>query len=260
MAALGGLGKLGRAVESKFFREESEEAVVKRRDWLSRQGTLEEEVAKQRASAIRMTSSEILSEVLAHRIKLTPRPLPEVRGVDEGIFRPENAENVFVPYNTRNLVDFGIGTRVSMGRSKWTQEQGASIFDTSAGAKMASTMPEGFEKKDVRTIRLARAGTTSPFWKILPELTAGRAFLWGTALALWGTALGMKTVCSSMGIESVADVNSKMKEFLSPSGAAMHDTLSPLKARVTKIDPEGPFARFTKEIKGFMGGGGERHV
>ena len=84
---------------------------------------------------------------------------------------------------------------------------GTSIFSVNEGKQMAQTpqrLPTAFEAK--RLSKITQAALDTPLvqgYRLLPQFTPGRAFLWGSVLAAWATgALAMSTA-RSLGIHSV---------------------------------------------------------
>lgn len=65
--------------------------------------------------------------------------------------------------------------------------------------------------------------------RVLPELTPGRAFLWGSVLALWGTALTVKLAAANMGIHSAEDAPGVLRAVIQPYAHALAARMQPLK-------------------------------
>ena len=124
---------------------------------------------------------------------------------------------------------------------------------------MASEVPDGHVRKDVASLRLERMKAQTPFWSILPELTAGRAFLWGSALAVFGSAMIAKLACMQMDIRTLDELKeklpTKMEELLSPSANALSAQLSPLGGKLKDANDEqegGMFSEFTRSMRIWM--------
>lgn len=83
----------------------------------------------------------------------------------------------------------------------------ASIFSVAKGkefAQLPPKLPTNYEV--IRQRRISQAALESPVvqgLRLLPEFTPGRAFFWGTILAVWGTAALTITTCRHLGIEKV---------------------------------------------------------
>ena len=89
-------------------------------------------------------------------------------------------------------------TLISLNR--WTNPD-ASIFSVAKGKELAqlpAKLPTNYEV--IRQKRISQAALESPVVqgiRLLPEFTPGRAFFWGTVLAVWGTAAVTVTACKA---------------------------------------------------------------
>jgi hypothetical protein len=63
--------------------------------------------------------------------------------------------------------------------------------------------------------------------QVLPDLPPSRALMWGTIVAVWAVGGAAMRVSKSMGIESVADVQSRFNQALSPMAARCRQAFSP---------------------------------
>lgn len=137
------------------------------------------------------------------------------------------------PSMASNLT-LGIG-QVSMGRARWDIE-GASIFSIEDGKRLAQLPvrePTHFER--IRAERIARSQLETPLVKgmrLLPVFTPGRAFFWGSVLALWGSAAAVMSLGRSLGIRKPEDTSQVMVDLLGPWSGAIKRQLQPLKERV----------------------------
>ncbi len=68
--------------------------------------------------------------------------------------------------------------------------------------------------------------------RVLPEMTPGRALLWGSLLALWGTALTVKVAAAQLGITSAQDAPAVLREVVQPYAQALSARMQPLKSVV----------------------------
>ena len=90
---------------------------------------------------------------------------------------------------------------------RWTVDD-ASIFSVADGKKLAQTpyKPPTFYER-LRAEKQQRAALETPLvrgMRLLPELTPGRAMLWGTILAVWGTAAVFASTARSLDIKTVS--------------------------------------------------------
>ena len=335
MSSLNPLGKLGRAMEGKYFKDEQEYAVMRRREWLRKEGSLEkygQEALAARRKAAPLLTSNVLTEVLGHTVRFAPkRHLDKLRDIDNDIYQKEHGRGAA---RRRSLLPrtYALGTQVSLGRSKyvsptspgpcatrsrncrprrprripsapgsraaesraaagrtraatgrspraasrslnsamrpprrWSLTDGGaeSIFSVRKGMEMAQSAPEGGPKPDLASLRLERLKSKTPFWSILPELTAGRAFLWGSALAVLGSAAVAKLACYQMGIRSLDELRDelpgKMENLLSPAATAVAGQLGPLRAgpgdagdAAAAEGDASAFGGFTNSLKTWM--------
>lgn len=75
----------------------------------------------------------------------------------------------------------------------------------------------GWESARARKIALAAQET--PLlggMRVLPALTPGRAFLWGSVLAMWGTAAAVAAGARRIGIHSAEDAPGVLRALLAP--------------------------------------------
>lgn len=118
-----------------------------------------------------------------------------------------------------------LGTKVSMGRMRWTSD-GVSIFSVADGKKLAETAPKPLNHyENIRMMKIQKAAMQTPTvlggYRLLPEMTPGRALMWGTIVAVWGTGALVMSTAKYLGIEQLGDVPEKMQEVLSPLGNAL---------------------------------------
>lgn len=129
--------------------------------------------------------------------------------------------------------NLSLGTRISLGRSKWTVD-GASVFSVEDGKRLATSPVKetGTRWESARFNKIQAAARETPLiagFRVLPELTPGRAFLWGSVLALWGSLAAVKMTASHIGIHSFEEAPGVLRAALSPYGTALAAQLEPLK-------------------------------
>ena len=146
---------------------------------------------------------------------------------------------------------------------RWSLTDGGaeSIFSVRKGMEMAQSAPEAGPKVDIASLRLERLKSKTPFWSILPELTAGRAFLWGSALAVFGSAALAKLACYQLGIRTLDELRDelpqKMEALLSPTATAVAGRLEPLRMGEGAVDAgqrdkNSAFGDFAKSLSSWM--------
>lgn len=127
---------------------------------------------------------------------------------------------------------FGLGTNISLGRGRWVSDE-TSIFSVADGKRMASTpAPPGTVYEGLRMAKIQKAaleGPTLAGYRLLPELTPGRAFLWGTILAVWGTGALAAGAARGLDIKDASDASAKLKAAFAPAVASLHGWLEPLR-------------------------------
>lgn len=127
-----------------------------------------------------------------------------------------------------------LGTRISLGRSKWVVED-ASIFSVADGKRLAQTPVKemGTAWESARFEKIRAASLETPLvggFRLLPELTPGRAFLWGSLLALWGTAATFKLAAGHLGITRAEDASEVLRGIMAPYAHAISNGMQPIKA------------------------------
>jgi hypothetical protein len=132
------------------------------------------------------------------------------------------------------LPRFGLGSSFSLGRSRWSSDS-VSIFDVAEGKAMASAeAPAHFtstydQRRAARVAAAAMEAPTLAGLRVLPALTPGRAFLWGTILAVWGTAAAASTAAKRLEIGGAAEAGPRLRAAFEPVAAAMRARLAPLR-------------------------------
>ena len=82
------------------------------------------------------------------------------------------------------------------------------MWDVKAGKQLAQTpSKQATWAEEIRARKIAKAQYESPVvagYRLLPQFTPGRAFFWGTVLAVWGTMTGTVLVSKITGITRVS--------------------------------------------------------
>lgn len=116
-------------------------------------------------------------------------------------------------------------TGVKLNAARWSAPASAetlSIFDTKgAVATLSSPVPPEAMTAGMRALadRVARAQqqqATVAGFRLFPDLTPGRAFMWGTIVAVWGVSLATLASARALGIYSKEDIPIRMREHLAP--------------------------------------------
>lgn len=70
-------------------------------------------------------------------------------------------------------------------------------------------------------------------YRVLPEMTPGRAMLWGSILAIWGTAALVSAAARSLDIRGAEDAPAKLKAVFDPVAQFLKSNLAPLKGSMS---------------------------
>ncbi|KAK9842905.1 hypothetical protein WJX74_004194 [Apatococcus lobatus] len=159
---------------------------------------------------------------------------------------------------------WNLGTQVSLGRGRFVGHD-ASIFSVAKGkefAQLPAKLPTNYEV--IRQRRISQAALESPVvqgLRLLPEFTPGRAFFWGTVLAVWGTAAVTVTTCRHLGIQKAEDVPAVAESFVAPTRDYLRSSLQPLKSLVPAASTlqESWMADFSRRIRVKLSGAAESH-
>lgn len=146
----------------------------------------------------------------------------------------------------RPMQSFNLGTQFSLGRGRWTAED-VSIFSVADGKRMASTPARPINNYDsIRMNKIQRAALETPTvagYRLLPELTPGRAMLWGTVLAIWATGALVATAMKNLEIQGAADAPGKLKAIFTPFVAGVNESLAPWRSTLSTASAAGNEAR-----------------
>jgi len=142
----------------------------------------------------------------------------------------------------RPLRTFSLGSKFSLGRARWTTDEG-SIFSVADGRRLASTPPPNATYyENFRMAKIQKAALETPVvagYRLLPEFTPGRAMLWGTILAIWGTAAVVVTAARQLDIKESTEASSKLRAVFAPFVLSMKERLAPLRAGMSSAAASG---------------------
>jgi len=148
------------------------------------------------------------------------------------------------------FVDYLKVPRVSMGRAKWEIHEDASVFSVADGKRLALSGTDGSSGDDASAMplrnpksikvdmaRQARIESsqvvqeTYKGYRVYPKLNPGRAFVWGSVLALWGTCFLLVSGKKLFNINSVEDldtfVNRSLEKPVDSIKVSLTETLKP---------------------------------
>ena len=112
---------------------------------------------------------------------------------------------------------------------------------------MASTPARPINNyESIRMNKIQRAALETPTvagYRLLPELTPGRAMLWGTVLAIWATGAVVATTMRNLDIQGAADAPEKLKNIFTPFVAGVNETLAPWRSTLSVASAAGNEAR-----------------
>ncbi|CAD7699712.1 unnamed protein product [Ostreobium quekettii] len=141
------------------------------------------------------------------------------RGRPASEFVYQHVKGVIPGNNLPTMKEWGLGTSVGFGGSRWTVND-VSVFDIEEGKRMAKTPrkePTVFEMKRAAAIQKAAAESpTVNGYRLYPNMTPGRAFMWGTIVAVTGMAIGTKAAMVALEIKELDDVSVRMRQVLRP--------------------------------------------
>ena len=224
------------ARESGYFRSSDTESLLQRLKEMVKRGQVSESVLK------------AAEERLAYRAPVVKtRDLPRfeyVKGVTP------------VPRRAPSGAFGNLGSQVSMGRMRWTSD-GVSIFSVADGKQLASTPAKPLNHyENIRMTKIQKAALQTPTvlggYRVLPELTPGRALLWGTVLAVYGTSALVMSTASYLEIKSLGDVKETMSRVLGPFGEGLRSgmlRLAPVRGAGEEVQQEAWVGEFVSRLK-----------
>jgi len=249
------LHKRQAAFENKYFLQLQEEAASKHRAWLLRSDPAR---LARAAAAPSQLAHGMLPQIAAHMTRLQAPVEAEVRRSfvyapvhDKYRLRP--GPSTGAPLYVGNLK---MGSKLSLGAGKWAASTGtvagASIFDVQGAYKLIDGT--GSELPPQRSVPAATESVVKlggVRLRLLPEMTPGRALLWGSVLAVWATSAAVLRAARALEIRSVADVRSGCAAALGPVGGRLAARLEPVKAMLGgQSSPAGQ--RFAAKLKTAM--------
>ncbi|KAL4436815.1 hypothetical protein ABPG75_003954 [Micractinium tetrahymenae] len=220
-AAMGSFASRQRAAEGHYFNTEGQLAVMRHLEKLVQQGKVDKSLleAAQRA-AEETAASGLPTEVVTKR--------------NEFVYQHKPGLVPAPRFNDKRYMQ--LGTQVSMGRARWTTD-GASIFSVADGKRLASEpAPSATYYENIRARKIQRAaleGPTVAGYRVLPEMTPGRAFMWGTILAVWGTGALIASTARSLDIHSADEAPSRLRTLFAPVAEALEARLAPLRSSMS---------------------------
>lgn len=131
-----------------------------------------------------------------------------------------------------------LGTRVSLGRARWTHDggSGANIFSVSDGKRLAQEPVRHVSAFEAaRAKRVAALAHETPLMagvRVMPVFTPGRALLWGSICAAWLTGAAVATARQSLGITSTADAGARLSSALRPMAASVEGAMEPWRGKL----------------------------
>lgn len=144
--------------------------------------------------------------------------------VQHGPPRPRPPKSAFSP---------GLGTPVSFGSARWSAH-GASVFSVADGKRLAQTpvketMVPWEQARHSKIVAAARETPLLYGFRVLPEMTPGRALFWGSMLAVFGTAVTVKLAALQLGIYSAEDAPVVLRGIVQPWAQSLASRLQPIK-------------------------------
>jgi len=241
------------AEEARFFRAEDELALQKRMERLVSSSTSGGNALSLPCSSSSSSSSSSRSASLNEFQRECLAAAK--RGMTKTSVRSTNPLKVDIDTskmgrrNYNNFMDYLKVPQVNMGRSKWEVNDDASIFSVKDGKRLAVTNVEESTHlrttSGARTARVALArqmhvesaqvdATTYKGMRMYPKLNAGRAFMWGSVLALWGTSLLVLGSSKFLKIQTVEDLDTFVQKNASKPVENIKNTLQ------TNFKPKNP--------------------
>ncbi|KAL6776329.1 hypothetical protein ACKKBG_A20695 [Auxenochlorella protothecoides x Auxenochlorella symbiontica] len=209
---MSGLSLRQRAAEGMYFAGEERLAITRYLERLVEQGKVDQSVLDR----VRM-ADEAGPTLVKGRSEYVFDYTP-------GVSRP--------PPRASHMTHFQLGTQVSFGRSRWSSDN-TSIFSVADGKRMAATPPKPLNNYEViRHAKIQRAALESPQvagLRLLPEFTPGRAFFWGSVLALWGTLALAVGAARHLEIGNAEEAAPRLRGVVAPLVGAAREGLAPLR-------------------------------
>lgn len=124
-------------------------------------------------------------------------------------------------------------TGIKFNSSRWTRggkQEGLSVFDVKGAMDALEKGPDEAAKKRAHPAALAHAnrvaraqqvGVTLFGFKVFPDLTPGRAFMWGSIFAVYSVGAASMLTARALDIKSMDDIKVKMQAAFEPLKAAL---------------------------------------
>lgn len=222
------------ARESGFFRNSDNETLLQRLRDLVKRGIVDEAVLKSAEAKFRAPTVVNKREFARFEYVKGVTPVPR---------RPPTGA-------MGNL-----GSQVNMGRMRWTSD-GVSIFSVADGKELASTPAKALNHyESIRMNKIQRAALQTPTvagYRLLPEMTPGRALLWGSILAVYGTTALVMSTAKYLEIETLGDVQETMGRVLGPLGEGLRQGmvgLSAVRGAGEEMEQQAWFGDFVSQLK-----------
>jgi len=250
---------LRRVHEDKFFKAEQERNILSYVERLKKEGRFDKIPTPQPRT---FAEGGALPQVLAHQLRVAapPKETIEKRVIDRSFM----TRQILKGQCTGNPMYVGsvtLGSRVSLGKSKWTagtsSVEGATIFSVHKANELMSEAPKHLQGVEDRAAKFMVDNSVMEVagkkFKLMPDPTPGRAMAWGGTLAVWGTAVVTLSACRALGIHSMDDVSRVMREKLTPWASMVKDNLEPLREHASMGSVNGGIntknTKFAQDIK-----------
>jgi len=255
------LNALRRAQEEQFFKIEQERQFESIANRLKKQGLFDKPLNQPKPTFA--SGGGLLPQVLAHQLRLSvpEKAAQNVRVLDRDFMVRQRLKGTCTG-NPMFVGSVTLGSSVSLGKGKWTAGantvEGATIFSVHKATELMSTAPKHLEDIPDRVARqmvdTSVVEVRGMKFKLMPDPTPGRALAWGGTLAIWGTAAVTLTAARALGIRSVDDVKTVMRDRLTPLGEYVRSSFEPWRGMVpaaADVPAGGSFkdTRFANDIK-----------
>ncbi|KAK9798560.1 hypothetical protein WJX73_006163 [Symbiochloris irregularis] len=221
-----GFGARQRAIEGTWYRQEELRQLTQRAEKLRAQGQINGGLTAMSESAVRAPGTGPVS-LLDVPTSLVSRRACEVPYA--------HTPSKYPAARVSSFSQWAHAPQVSFGRARWDAD-GVSIFSVQEGKTMAQTpqrLPTAFEAK--RAAKISQAALDSPLvqgYRLLPQFTPGRAFMWGSILAMWGTAGLAVSAARQLDIHTAEGAAEKLRATCAPMIDAVSSAFSPLKGQL----------------------------
>jgi len=234
-----GLAQRTAAEEARFFRAEDDLALRRRMERLVANAGATTTTTTTTTTTATSALSDFDKEVLAHRkVSLqSPSAAHHVRSTNPLKVSIDVAGHSKRVKHHSTFVDYLKVPQVSMGRAKWEVHGDASVFSVKDGKRLATTLPDPVTPANatkIERVALARQNvvemhavdsSTVKGIRLYPKLNAGRAFLWGSVLAVWGSAVLIIGCRKALKIDTVEDLDGFVNRSLAKPVAGLQANL-----------------------------------